>query len=77
MVGMTGTSKPTLQELHAIWDEANQRVRDHERLLAATLKLFEEGKTDLPQQMIEEVQAMRADCNAKFKTLMAAVSHQH
>jgi hypothetical protein len=70
---MTDTSKSTVQELHAQWDEANQRVREHERLLAAALKLYGEGKAALPQQMIDEIQAMRSDCNAKFKALLAAV----
>jgi hypothetical protein len=70
---MTGTFTATVQELHARWDEANKRVREQERLLAAALKLYEEGKAGLPQEIIDEVQAMRADCNAKFKALMAAV----
>jgi hypothetical protein len=70
---MTGTSKSTVQELHRIWDEANQKVRQHERLLAAALKLYEEGRAALPQEMIDEVQAMRADCNVKFKALLGAV----
>jgi hypothetical protein len=70
---MTGESKPNVQELHAIWDAANQRVRAHERLLASALKLFQEGKVPLPQEIIAEVQAMRSDCNAKFKALLAAI----
>ena len=73
---MTDASKSNLQELHASWDAANQRVRSHERLLAAALALFEAGKGEVPVQMIEEVQAMRTDCNAKFKALMAAVGRQ-
>jgi hypothetical protein len=70
---MTGTSKSTVQERHAEWDEANKRVREHERLLAAALKLYGEGKAPLPKEMIDEIQAMRADCNAKFKAMLAAV----
>jgi hypothetical protein len=73
---MTGASKSTVEELHAVWDEANQRVRQHERLLAAALKLYGSGDARLPQEMIDEVQALRADCNAKFKALMAAVGQQ-
>jgi hypothetical protein len=70
---MTGTSSPTVEQLHAQWDEANKRVREHERQLAVALKLYEEGKAGLPQDLIDEVQAMRTDCNAKFKALLAAV----
>jgi phospholipase/lecithinase/hemolysin len=70
---MTGTSTPTVQALHAQWDAANQRVREHERLLAAALKLYEQGQTPLPQDLIDEVQAMRSDCNAKFKALLSAL----
>ena len=73
---MTGASNSTVEELHAQWDAANLRVRQHERLLAGALKLYEEGKLPLPQDMIDEVQAMRSDCNAKFKALMAAVGRQ-
>jgi hypothetical protein len=70
---MTSTSSSTVQERHAEWDEANQRVREHERLLAAALKLYGEGKAPLPKEMIDEIQAMRADCQAKFKAMLAAV----
>lgn len=70
---MTGTSKSTVQERHAEWDKANKRVREQERLLAAALKLYAEGKAPLPQAMITEIQAMRADCNAKFRAMLAAV----
>ena len=69
-------TKGTIDEAHAAWDAMNQQVRTHERLLAEALDLYRRGLGPLPMGMIEEVRAMRADCNAKFQTLLAALGPQ-
>ena len=65
-----------IDEAHAAWDEMNQQVRVHERLLADALDLYRRGLGPLPMGMIEEVRVMRVECNAKFQTLLAALGHQ-
>lgn len=65
-----------LTAAHAIWDEANRKVRACERLLAAALSDYEKNKAPLPTELMAEVQAMRLDCQAKFKALMAAMRHE-
>lgn len=62
-----------LSEAHKAWDEANRKVRASERLLAEALSQYEKGLMPLPSKLLAEVQAMRLDCAAKFKVLMAAM----
>lgn len=60
---------------HVSWDEANRKVRACERLLATALSHYETGEAPLPTDLLKEVQAMRLDCQAKFKLLMDAMRH--
>ena len=66
----------SITEAHRIWEAANLKVRACERLLAAALFEYEKGVAPLPTEMLAEVQAMRLDCQAKFRALMAAMRHE-
>jgi hypothetical protein len=65
-----------LKEAHAIWDAANQDVCACERKLAQALSEYEAGRAPLPSELLAQVQALRADCNAKFKALLAAMRNE-
>jgi hypothetical protein len=73
---MTDPSRSTIEEAHAAWDKMNRKVREHERLLAEALQMFSEGRGPLPQDMLDEVQVMRGECNARFKALMSALGQK-
>jgi hypothetical protein len=70
---MTLEPHKAMKEAHAAWDAANQKLRESERLLATALKQYEEGQGPVPLDIIEKVNAMRMDCGAKFKAMMAAL----
>lgn len=58
---------------HARWQELNQKLRHTEALLSAALGLYSAGKGPLPEALMTETRALRADCNERFKALMAAM----
>lgn len=70
---MTGKLDANVREAHLAWNAANENLRNYERLLASALELFASGRGPLPQDMIDECNAMRADCNEKFQAMLAAM----
>lgn len=70
---MKNMSKEQVTAAHTAWDEANRNVRARERLLAIALSQYAKGEAPLPSVLMAEVQAMRVDCQAKFKSLMASM----
>lgn len=70
---MTAKLDSKIRETHAAWNEANDKLRKYERLMASALEQYAAGQGELPQAMIDEVNAMRADCNTKFQAMMAAM----
>jgi hypothetical protein len=73
---MDGQSHFHLKDAHAAWNDANQQVRACERMLAAALSEYEAGKGPLPADLLAQVEALRRDCNAKFKALMTAMKNE-
>lgn len=66
-----------VRETYAAWNNANELLRQYERLVASSLALYASGQGDLPQAMIDECSALRADCNAKFQAMLAAMRERH
>lgn len=66
----------SVRDAHAAWNAANDRLRAFERLLATALELYASGQGDLPQDLIDECQAMRKDCQKKFKAMLAVMGQR-
>jgi hypothetical protein len=62
-----------LTRLHEEWQALHSRLRVHEQLLSDALALYARGEGPRPDEIIQEVEQMRAECSVRFKSLMAAV----
>jgi hypothetical protein len=76
ILGVERKPNSHLRDAHSVWEKANQAVRASERELAQALSDYQAGNGPLPADLLEHVQALRTDCNAKFKVLMTALSYE-
>ena len=67
------SGKPEVGRLHAEWEAVHEELRKLEKALSESLSLYARGQASRPDQVIAQVEGMRADCAEKFRALMAAV----
>lgn len=59
--------------LHQEWEEIHSILRAKERLLSEAVERYARGLGPRPDDLMNEVQRMRMDCAARFRSLMDAL----
>lgn len=62
-----------VSELHAAWEETHSDLRKLEQILSEAIQLYAKGHGARPDNLIEQVTALRSECSARFQALMAAM----
>lgn len=62
--------------LHQEWEEIHSRLRLHEQALSDAIGMYVRGEGPRPDQLIVEIEHMRAICGQRFQALMTAIKGQ-
>ncbi|MGV3571606.1 MAG: hypothetical protein ACO1PB_13475 [Ramlibacter sp.] len=63
-----------VEHCFAAWQERRQRLQDRSRALEAALAAFAHGGGPEPSAQKAEVEVLRAECDALFAEVLAAVA---
>jgi len=63
-----------VEQCFTAWQERRQGLQDRSRALEAALEAFAHGSGPQPVAQKAEVEALRAECDALFSQVLAAVA---
>lgn len=63
----------TIARLHGEWASIHTRLRSLEQLLSDALQLYARGEGPRPDEIMQDVEQLRAECAVRFKRLMEAI----
>lgn len=68
------TDKPErVHQAFAAWQARREELQAKSQVLEAALRSYTEGTGPMPSELMDEVHALRRDCDALFKDVLAAV----
>jgi hypothetical protein len=78
MPGMTAQLSGTddIGRLHEEWSVLHARLRTAEQQLSDALRVYARGEAARPDDLMEDVEHMRAECAVRFRRLMDAIRAQ-
>ncbi len=62
-----------IARLHSEWAGIHTRLRSLEQLLSDALQLYARGEGPRPDEIMADVEQLRAECAVRFKRLMEAI----